>query len=304
MSSSKPPASPTPATTQAAPPEAKFEWTHSQFEAFLERHFKALLAALGAVALTVGGWLVWKQRVEEKRVREGEAFAGAETLDDYKKVIANHPGSMAGGSAQFMIANLLAQNNDIAGALEELQKFAANYPTHPLADQAEFRIAVLTMEKGETKAGLEKLESFITRFPKSPFRGQALLRRADGLAATSERDKALEVYKSILADSTLAGNPVRTDAESRLATIKLKPPVEIEFVPEPPPTPPGATAPADPANPAATTPATPASDLSVPSLGLDAPLPSEAPLLPAPPLAAPPASPVPPAAPASPEGKK
>jgi hypothetical protein len=301
MSSSKTPASQTPATTPAAPPEAKFEWTHSQFEAFLERHFKALLAALGAVALTVGGWLVWKQRAEERRVREGEAFAGAETLDDYKKVIANHPGSMASGSAQFMIANLLAQNNDIAGALEELQKITASYPTHPLVDEAEFRIAVLTLDKGDTKAGLEKLESFITKFPKSPFRGQALLRRADGLAATGERDKASDVYKSILTDNTLAGNPVRTDAENRLATIKLKPPVEVEFVPEPPPAPPATAAPADPANPAATTPATPASDLSVPSLGLDAPPPAEAPFLPAAPPAA---APAPPPAPPSTGEKK
>ena len=104
--------------TPDAPPVARFDWSQSPFESFLESHFKKVLFGLAAVAIGIGGWLVLRQKNEEKLDREGQAFTAADTLDDYKKVIANYPGSVAAGSAQFMIANLLAQNNDLTGALE------------------------------------------------------------------------------------------------------------------------------------------------------------------------------------------
>jgi predicted negative regulator of RcsB-dependent stress response len=300
MSDPKTPATPAPATA-AAPPEAKFEWTASPFEAFLELHFKKILIALTLIAVGVGGWLVWKQRAEEQRIREGQAFSGSETLEDFKKVIANFPGSTAAGSAQVMIANLLAQNNDIPGVIEELGKFLATYPDHPLVDQATFRIAALTAQS-DPKAGLEKLEAFIAGFPKSPFYPLARLRRADVLAATGDIDKAAAEYQAILDDNTLAGNPVRAQATDRLAKVKLKRPAEVEFVPEPTPPPPAPAAvpPTDPAPPGATP------EINVPAFGLDAPAPSTAPPLvptdaaPDPSPAPPPAEPPPPATPPTP----
>jgi predicted negative regulator of RcsB-dependent stress response len=298
MSQPKHPATPAPATA-AAPPEAKFEWTHSPFEAFLEQHFKTILVVLGAIAVGVAGWLVWKQRAEEQRVREGRAFSGSETLDDYKKVIANFPGSTAAGSAQFMIANLLAQNNDTAGAIEELEKFLTTYPDHPLVDQATFRIAALTSQT-DAKAGLEKLEAFIAASPNSPFYPLARLRHADLLAAAGDIEKASAGYQAILDDNALAGNPVRDQATDRLGKIKLKRPEEVEFVPEPPPPAPDAPAPAS-TSPA---PPGPTPEIKVPAFGLDAAAPSDAPPLvpadapPAPaPESPPPPTPAPPTTP-------
>jgi len=241
MSDTKPQPA-TPAIPDTAP-EARFEWTQSPFETFLEQHFKKLLIGLIGVAVAVGGWLVARQQSERKAIAQAQAFTGSETLDDYKKVIANHPGTVAAGSAQLMIANLLAQNNDATGALEELKKFTSGYPDHPMIDHAAFRAAVLTAEKDGPEAGVSQYEAFINQFPNSPLRALAQLRQADSLVSAGKRDEALALYDAIQKDNTLYANPVLAEAKDRAAQIKLQPPTEVEFVPEPAPETPAAGAP-------------------------------------------------------------
>ena len=280
----------TPATPDTAP-EARFEWTQSPFESFLEQHFKKLLIGLIGVAVGVGAWLVMRQQSEHKAIAQAQAFTGAETLDDYKKVIANHPGSVAAGSAQLMIANLLAQNNDTAGALEELKKFTASYPNHPMTDHAAFRTAVLTGEKDGPQAGIAQYDAFINQFPNSPLRALAQLRKADSLVTAGQRDEGLALYDAIQKDNSLYASPVLAEAKERAAQVKLQPPTEVEFVPEPTPPPapagtPGAAAPTgldfDAPAPANGTPAAITIDPAAPpSPGTTAPS-SPAPTTPAP----------------------
>jgi predicted negative regulator of RcsB-dependent stress response len=245
------------AATPDAPPEAKFEWQRSGFEQFLEQHFKKLLIAAAIIAVTVAGVLVYRERREEQRAREGQAFTSAETIEDYKKVIANYPGSVAAGSAQLMIANQLADNNSPNEAIDELNRFLADYTEHPLRDQAGFRLAVLTLTKGDPKAGLELIDRFLRDYPKSPLAPLARIRKGDALLLTGDADAARKVFEELIADPSFAGSPFFKEAEDRLAQSKLKPPVEVEFVPEPePPKPP-------PATPASTA---PPPDINAPSL--------------------------------------
>ncbi|MFN0129163.1 MAG: tetratricopeptide repeat protein [Verrucomicrobiales bacterium] len=235
MSDSKP--QPTLPITPDTAPEARFEWTQSPFESFLEQHFKKMLIVLLAIATAVGAWLVIRQQRERAVIEQAEAFTGSETLDDYKKVIANHPGTVAAGSAQLMIANLLAQNNDLPGALDELKKFTSNFPQHPMVEHAAFRIAALTAEKDGSEAGVREYETFINRFPNSPLRPLAQMRKADALVNLGKTDDALAVFDAIQKDSSLFGNEILTEAKERADQVKLKPPTEVEFVPDPDPAP-------------------------------------------------------------------
>ena len=175
-----------------------------------------------------------------------------------------------------MMAHLLTQNNDLAGALEELNKFIAGYPEHPLLDQAHFRAAVLTIEKGELKVGADQLEAFVNKFPQSSWRPMARLRQGDALVALGEKAKAVEVYEGLTKDTTLAGNPVVKEALNRVTLARLKPPTEVEFVPEPAADPPqGAVLPTpSPGAPPTLTPGAPPTltpEVKAPSLDLNAP---------------------------------
>lgn len=254
-------------------PQAQFDWNPTPFETFLERNFKLLLTIAVTAAVGGAGWLVWRQQHHRNRLAQAQAFTSAESLDDYKKVITSFPGTEAAGSAHYMSANLLAQNNDTAGALKEWQDFTKNFPSHPLVEQAELRVALLTIETGETQKGVEQLEAFLAKYPQSPFRGLAQLRQGDALVSLGEKDKAVAIYTQMTEGGNLAttsGKPARDEALQRLEWVKLTPPTEIEFVPEP-------AASSDPS--AATLPAT--LDVNAPSLNLDAPEPTDAePILP------------------------
>jgi predicted negative regulator of RcsB-dependent stress response len=252
---------PVPASPDA-PPEATFEWQHSPFERFLEKHFKKLLIGVGVVAVAVAAVLVHRQRSEEQRVREGQAFAAAVSVEDYRKVIANYPGTAAAGSAQFMLAQL-AEKNSPAEAIGELERFLADYPDHPLRDHAAFRAAVLMIAKGDTEGGIGKLDSFLRNYSDSEVSPVARIRKGDALAALGRTDEARKVYEDLIADVSFAGSPFFQLAENRLAQVKLKPPVEVEFVPEPEPKP--APASGQPA-PSAT-----GGDLKIPSILDDLP---------------------------------
>lgn len=226
---------PQPATPDEAP-EARFEWTQSPFESFLEQHFKKVLILLLAIAVGVGGWLVYRQQVERTAIKQGEAFAAAQSLDDYKKIITDFPGTASAGSAQLMIANLLAENKDTAGAIEELNKFITTYPSHPMLDQAAFRAAVLTETKDGPDAGMAQYDAFVEKFPDSPLRPVAQMRKGDALVSLGKREEAISVYTSIQQDKSLYADPV-VQAKARIEAVKLKPPTEVEFVPEPTPPP-------------------------------------------------------------------
>ncbi|MGI8602994.1 MAG: YfgM family protein [Verrucomicrobiales bacterium] len=231
---------PTPAESKLAatpdvPPEARIEWQQSGFEQFLERHFKKLLIVLALIAAGTAVFLVYRQHQGEQRLREAQAFTSATTIEDYKKFIANYPGSVAAGSARFMVANLLAEAGSVNEAVEELDRFLLEHADHPLRDHAAFRVAVLTMEKGDAKAGLEKLEAFIRGYPESELAPLARLRQGDAFALSGQPEEARKVYEQLIADKSFAGNPFFKEAENRLAEVKLKPPVEVEFVPEPEP---------------------------------------------------------------------
>lgn len=246
-----------------APPEARFEWSHSPFEAFLERNFKTVVTGVATAAVLATGWLLWRHQHQKSLLEQAEAFTSAETLDDYQKVINSFPRTQAAGNAQYMVANLLAQNNDHTGALKELDKFLAEYPKHPLVEQAELRRALLTIEAGETQKGLDQLEAFLAKYPQSPFRGLALLRKGDALYALGQKDKAIEVYTQMTEGGMLAttsGKPARDEAYQRLERAKLTPPTEVEFQPE-------SAAPSD--SPSA--PVTPDTEIKAPALSLDAP---------------------------------
>lgn len=234
--SSEPPAQSRPPATPDAPPEATFDWQHSGFEAFLERHFKKILLVLAVLALAVAIWLVWRQQAQEARRAQAAAFTSAETIEEYQKVIAQHPGTTAAGSAQLMIANLAQEPAD---AVDALETFLSTYPNHPLRDHAAFRSAVLTASKIDPEKGLQKLEEFIASYPNSELRPLARIRRGDVLFGLGRAEEARQAYQELLDDTSFAGHSLYRDAESRLQQAKLKAPQEVEFVPEPesPPSP-------------------------------------------------------------------
>ena len=305
-------------STPSKPPVAVLEYEPTAFENLLIHHKpKIILVAVLAIGGTVA---YWGQRLwtEHKQKDAALAFVRAGTVAELKEVAAKHGTENGAGNALIQAAALLSAERP-GEAVDTLKDFLAKFPQHPLRDLASFRIGDYLLQTAD-QAGAEK-ELEAVAGTTSPYAPLALLRLGDLKWGSGDLDAAKKYYDRILTTPAFAGTPIRAQAEDRVTNkLKQKPPVLVEYVPEPTPTPgapddgtpgadpaakgfnvdsllgptPGEPA-ADPA-PAELMPAAPTTPESVPPT----PAPDNAPAAPATPEPAAPASPEPAPAPTPP----
>src|ERR1039457_6805967 len=132
-------------------------------QVFWERHKKEVFAALVIALLAVaacGGYRLYSDR---RDATAANVLTAAKTAADFQKVIAQYPGTAAGGSAYLFLA-------------EEQRK------------EKKFNEANAT------------LQSFVDKNPKHQLKGTARMAMAANLESLEKRDEALTVYQRLAAD--------------------------------------------------------------------------------------------------------
>lgn len=226
------------APNSAPVPVAELEYEHSPLEDAVIRYRKQLiLVGVLAVVGSIGyfGSKLWK---EGQHKEAALAFTRAQTVGDLRTVASTHAGQSAAGNALLKAAQLLAEDGKGREASEELNKFLSTYPQHPLADLAKFRLAEVQMQEGASQDAVTRFQE-VANLPNSPYAALALLRIADQKWQEGKTDEAKKIYEEIPRKN--GGNRMFAIAEQRLKQIKLAPPALIDFVPEVPPPPGGAT---------------------------------------------------------------
>ena len=173
-------------------PVAELDFEPGALELAFAKHkskFILVAALAGLAALGYYGQKLWKEHADQV---SGQAFAKAESLEDFRKVAKDYAGKNAGGSAVLMAAQLLAQDGKSAEAITELNDFLKAYPEHPLADLATLRLADAHLQSGATAQAKEMLATVAEKFSKSPHAPLALLRLGDLYAADKDVEKAKE----------------------------------------------------------------------------------------------------------------
>ena len=217
-----------------AVPVAELEYEHSPLEDAVIRYRKQLILVGVLAVLGSAGYFGSKLLKEAKHKNAALAFTRAQTVGDLRMVASTHAGQSAAGNALIKAAQLLAEEGKGKEAIEELNKFLASFPQHPLVDLAKFRLADVQMQEGATQDAVTKFRE-VANTPGSPYAGLALLRVADQAWQDGKTDDAKKLYQELLTKN--GGDRLFNIAEQRLKQIKLAPPVLIDFVPEPAPTP-------------------------------------------------------------------
>ena len=222
-------------STPSKPPVAVLEYEPTAFEYLLIRHKpKIILVAVLAIGGTVA---YWGQRLwtEHKQKDAALAFVRAGTVAELKDVAAKHGTENGAGNALIQAAALLSTERP-GEAVDTLKDFLAKFPNHPLRDLAAFRIGDYLLQTPD-KAGAEK-ELEAVAGTTSPYAPLALLRLGDLKWGSGDAEAAKKYYDRILTTPAFAGTPIRAQAEDRVTNkLKQKPPVLVEYVPEPTPTP-------------------------------------------------------------------
>ena len=217
--------------SQPEAPVAKFDHPTTGFENFLEENLKMILIAGAVIFVGVMGYLAFAHFSEKAAAEEANAFTSAATIEEYRKVISEYPGSLAAGNSQLMIAKKLAGEEDKrADAISELKTFIESYGDHPQHAQGQFLLGTLLIEDGDAKAAEAEFDKLIGQHADSYLAPYAKLYKGDFAFAAGDTETAKKIYEGVLREHQEAEASERAD--ERLDLIKVAPPEIVEAKPE------------------------------------------------------------------------
>ena len=162
---------------------------------FLHKTKIIALAALLVVALV--GYAVFEITERNARESANKAYAAAKTADDFKKVIAEHPGQTAAGNAQLELASLLRKEGKFDEANTVLRSFIEKNPTHPLLAGAWLSLGQNAEAAGKPDEALTQYQKILTTFPNSYAVPLALLAQGRIQKAKGQNDAARRSFDQV-----------------------------------------------------------------------------------------------------------
>jgi len=205
-----------PAETSQQPPSPSHHTGFDPIEFwFLHKTKIIAFSALFVVALV--GYTIFEITERSARESANKAFAEAKTADDFKKVIAEHPGQTAAGNAQLELANLLRKDGKFDEANTLLRSFIEKQPTHPLIAGAWLSLAQNSEAAGKMDEALTDYQKILTTFPNSYAAPIALLAQGRVQKAKGQTDAAKRSFEQVI--SQYQFTQFQRDAELELGKL-------------------------------------------------------------------------------------
>lgn len=224
---------------ESSVPLAEISQGPNAFEAFLDRNQKGIAAFAILLAIAAVGTVIYRGIETSHQQTAGAALTKAEDLAAFKAVVEGQTGTTAAGSAAVLLANSQWTAGQQDNAIATLQKFIANSPTHPAIPSAKANLGSKLMAQGKSGDAAKIFEALATDSEAAFIAPFALISLGDIAKASGDLTKAEASYTQA---KTFTESSFAETANRRLATLKTKPPVEIE----PPPVAAAAPAAADP----------------------------------------------------------
>jgi predicted negative regulator of RcsB-dependent stress response len=223
-------------------------------EVFWDRHKTKVMATLVAALLAVAGFGGYKFYSERRANAAASSLANAKTPAEFQKVIAEYPGTPAGGSAYLLLADVLKNEKKFSEANAALQNFLDKYPNHELAGTARLAMAGNLEALGKKDEALTAYQRLATGAPQAFTAPVALFSQIHLLKEKNQIEEARRVCETIITQH-------RESRFAQEATYQLRLLKGNEPVAPPPPTtappPPPAVSTAPPAGPSAAAPPAP-----------------------------------------------
>lgn len=130
----------------------------SQFDAFLDRNQKKLVALAIVLALGVVGYLVFDGLQSMEKQKAGSKLFNAESAEEYKEASVGAPQNVQ-ATAQLLRAKAQGAD-DLDGAMTTLKDLIATQPNSVVSKDAELSLALYQIEAGlndEARQGLTNI---------------------------------------------------------------------------------------------------------------------------------------------------
>jgi TolA-binding protein len=207
----------------------------SAFEQFLDRHQKTLAFASVAVALSIGGFMVYRTIQADEALEAGHALYAASDVASLQKVTSDFAQSPAAATAALAAADLMAKNGQVDEAITALREVVTKYPSHPAAALAQQSLGLRLLAQGKIADAKSAFEAVLARSDARYLAAAATLSLGDIAKSENNLTAAEECYRSISRD--FPDSPFVATATERLKFLSFQSPTEIDPPPaieEPP----------------------------------------------------------------------
>ncbi len=219
------------APKESSAPLGEISQGPNAFDEFLEKNQKGIAAAAILLSLAAAGLVVHRGMETNRQEDAGAALVKADDLTSLQSVVDGHKDTMAAGSAMILLANAQWTADKKDEAVATLRRFVSEYPDHAGIPTAKASLGSKLMALGKSEDAVKVFGEIVNEPSAAYIAPFALISMGDIAKADGNTDKAETDYVKV--NQEFPESTFTETATRRIATLKAKPPVEIE----PPPTP-------------------------------------------------------------------
>lgn len=198
----------------------------SAFEQFLERNQRWLVTGTLAVALSLGGYVVYQTIQRDQAAEAGSALTRAKTTADFEQVSLKYDNTPAADTATLALAELQWNEGQQEAAIATLRKLIAKGKDHPAVPVAQSSLGFRLMSQGKHGEAEAAFQALLSSAPSSFLAPAALLALGDLAKQAGNIDQARSYYDK--AQKLHADNSLSAAAEERIKLLQFQAPTEIE----------------------------------------------------------------------------
>ena len=181
-------------------------------QVFWDRHKKEVFAALFIALLALAAWGGYRLYTDRRDATAANLLTAAKTAADFQKVIAQYPGTAAGGSAYLFLAEDQRTDKKFNEANTTLQSFVDKNPNHQLKGTARMAIAANLESLGKRDEALTVYQRLAADDPQGFIAPIAMISEVHILKEKNQIEEARRVCETILTkyrDSLVASEATR-----------------------------------------------------------------------------------------------
>ena len=185
----------------ASPTETAPVVTDNEFDPleFWIRH-KGRIVLYGSLLIAALAIYGLYEAIHRHSVQAAEAaYASAASAEDFRKVIAAHPGSIIAGNARLMLADKLRAEGKLDEAVATLREFIAKNGEHALLSGAHTSLAATLEMQGKLDEALVGYQKVTASFPASFSAPAALVAQGRIFKAQGKAEEARRAFENVQA---------------------------------------------------------------------------------------------------------
>ncbi len=204
-------------------------------EIFWDRHKAKVLGALVLALAAILGYSIFLFMRASALASANAQLSAAKTIDELKKVVADHPASVVAGDAYLVLAQKQAEAREYEAAASSAQTVTEKYPDHPLVGAAWLAVGANLEAVGKLDQADLAYKTATDR-PAADFAVPlALLARANLAKLRGNTVEARRFLDDVLARYPGSGPAMQAEQDKRFLRVVSTPPAAVPAVVNPAP---------------------------------------------------------------------